>query len=173
MQLSNIHHQELLNIEWKIRRIDNKTYYLKSIFKEKGYLILITDLRLVWFEHGNFKRIQQNAKVPNIDIETEKEAIALLVRVRKLFSDSESRTTIQRDSSQLLINCKPAVSQYRNEQQNSIINAFSWTFHCELLNQQATEDGSFKTGPQVIYDHFIQPSQAIVNYFTENMLGTI
>ncbi|KAI7903822.1 uncharacterized protein BX663DRAFT_505343 [Cokeromyces recurvatus] len=169
MLLSIEHHQELLNVGWEIRRIENKPYYIKHIFKEKEYMILITDLCLVWFEHGNFKRIQQNARIPNIDIETEKESMTLLVRVKKLFLDKNNvRTLIQKKSNQLLVHCKPVVNQYRRNEQYNIVNAFLWIFHCDLLDQQGTND-KFKSGPQIIFEHFIQPIQAIVNYFTENL----
>ncbi|KAL9540486.1 hypothetical protein MBANPS3_009653 [Mucor bainieri] len=163
MLLDTLHHKKLLNEAWVIRRVENKTYYIKHIFEENGYVILITDLCLVWFEHGDFKRIQHNAKVQNIDIESEKEAAAVLVRLKELFLESLSRCRIQKEAGKLKLHCKPTISSIQNK-----INTLSWIFICELLNQE-TPNNDALSGPQVIYDHFIQPSQAIVNHFTENM----
>lgn len=163
MLLDTLHHKKLLNEAWIIRRAEKKTYYIKHIFEENEYVILITDLYLVWFEHGDYKRIQQNAKVQNIDIESKREAAAVLVRLKPLFLENLSRCMIQKDSSRLKLHCKPTISQIQNR-----INTLSWIFNCELLDQQTTHDDAL-SGPQVIYDHFIQPSQAIVNHFTENM----
>ncbi|KAL7311932.1 nicotinate-nucleotide diphosphorylase (carboxylating) [Mucor circinelloides] len=163
MLLDTLHHKKLLNEAWTIRRVDNKTYYIKYIFEENEYVILVTDLCLVWFEHGDYKRIQQNAKVQNIDIESKGEAVALLVRLKQLFLESISRCSIKKEVGKLKLHCKLTVSQIRNR-----INTLSWIFDCELLDQETTNDDAL-SGPQVIYDHFIQPSQAIVNHFTENM----
>lgn len=167
MLLDTLHHKKLLNEAWTIRRVDNKTYYIKYIFEENEYVILVTDLCLVWFEHGDYKRIQQNAKVQNIDIESKREAVALLVRLKQLFLESISRCSIKKEVGKLKLHCKLTVSQIRNR-----INTLSWIFDCELLDQETTNDDAL-SGPQVIYDHFIQPSQAIVNHFTENMSGKI
>lgn len=167
MLLDTLHHKKLLNEAWTIRRVDNKTYYIKYIFEENEYVILVTDLCLVWFEHGDYKRIQQNAKVQNIDIEAKREAVALLVRLKQLFLESISRCSIKKEVGKLKLHCKLTVSQIRNR-----INTLSWIFDCELLDQETTNDDAL-SGPQVIYDHFIQPSQAIVNHFTENMSGKI
>lgn len=167
MLLDTLHHKKLLNEAWTIRRVDNKTYYIKYIFEENEYVILVTDLYLVWFEHGDYKRIQQNAKVQNIDIEAKREAVALLVRLKQLFLESISRCSIKKEVGKLKLHCKLTVSQIRNR-----INTLSWIFDCELLDQEITNEDAL-SGPQVIYDHFIQPSQAIVNHFTENMPGKI
>ncbi|KAI8642644.1 Quinolinate phosphoribosyl transferase [Parasitella parasitica] len=143
--------------------VENKTYYVKYMFEENEYAVLVTDLRLVWFEHGDFKRIQQNGKVQSIDIESEKEAIAVLTRLKQLFIDSISRCSIKKEASKISLHCKPSMSQIQNR-----INTLSWIFKCELLDQESISDDAL-SGPEVVYEHFIQPSQAIVNHFTENM----
>ncbi|OAD05738.1 hypothetical protein MUCCIDRAFT_182767 [Mucor lusitanicus CBS 277.49] len=163
MLLDTLQHKKLLNEAWIIRRAENKTYYIKRIFEENEYVIFITDLCLVWFEHGDYKRIQQNAKLQNIDIESKREAAAVLVRLKQLFLESLSRCMIQKEAGKLKLHCKPTISQIQNR-----INTLSWIFNCELLDQETT-NGDALSGPQVIYHHFIQPSQAIVNHFTENM----
>lgn len=165
MLLDTLQHKKLLNEAWIIRRAENKTYYIKRIFEENEYVIFITDLCLVWFEHGDYKRIQQNAKLQNIDIESKREAAAVLVRLKQLFLESLSRCMIQKEAGKLKLHCKPTISQIQNR-----INTLSWIFNCELLDQETT-NGDALSGPQVIYHHFIQPSQAIVNHFTENMSG--
>lgn len=165
MLLNNLHHKKLLNVPWIIRRVENKAYYIKYIFEENEYVVLVTDLCLVWLEHGDYRRIQRNAKVQNIDIESEKEAIAVLIRLKQLFLDSISRCSVKKEAGKLKLHCKPSSSQIQNR-----INTLSWVFNCELLDQETKNDDAL-SGPQVIYDHFIQPSQAIVNHFTENMSG--
>ncbi|CEP15635.1 hypothetical protein [Parasitella parasitica] len=163
MLLDTLHNEKLLNVPWTIRRVENKTFYIKYMFEEKEYVTLVTDLRLVWFEYGDFERIQQNARVQNIDIESEKEAIAVLTRLKQLFIDSISRCSIKKEVGKLKLHCKPSMSQIQNR-----INTLSWIFNCELLDPETVNDNAL-SGPQVIYEHFIQPSQTIVNHFTENM----
>ncbi|OBZ87138.1 hypothetical protein A0J61_04810 [Choanephora cucurbitarum] len=162
MLLSERYHKLLIDRPWHILRANSQVYYLKYLFEEHEYLILITDLRLVWFELGDYKRIQRNAQVPSIDIETEREAATVLVRVRTLFEENLTRLKIDREPSVLKLNCHP--------QQTKKITTFSWVFNCDLLAQQKSqEEENDKTGPDVIFDHFILPSQTIVNHFIDKM----
>jgi hypothetical protein len=143
---------------------------MKYIFEEKEYFMLVTDLCLVWYEHGNYKRIQQNAKLPNVDIESEKEAIAILVRVKKSFLENIARCSMKKETGKLLVSCKP---KYSRAQPNDMqINDISWIFNCDLLAQD-TAMHEYLSGPRVIFENFIMPSQSVVNYFTENLPGTI
>lgn len=170
MLLPISHHKKLSKLPWDLRRDGNKTYYMKYIFEEKEYFMLVTDLYLVWYEHGNYKRIQQNAKLPNVDIETEQEAIAILVRVKKSFSENISRCSMKKEPGQLQVSCKPRFS--RTQSNDMQINDISWIFNCDLLAQD-TVMSEYLSGPRVIFENFIMPCQSVVNYFTENLPGTI
>ncbi|KAI8336042.1 hypothetical protein BD560DRAFT_413981 [Blakeslea trispora] len=161
MLLSDRHHRLLSNRPWNIIRANNQVYYLKYLFEKQEYLILITDLRLVWFELGDYKRIQHNAQVPSIDIETEEEAATVLVRVKALFQENLTRLEISREQSVLKLNCCP--------QQTKKISTFSWVFNCDLLDQQKSQQETSKTGPEVIFDHFILPSQTMVNHWIDEI----
>lgn len=161
MVLSASFNEKLLKERWVIRRVRNVTYYIKSIFETEEYFMLITDLREAWFEHGDFKRIQQNALLPRIDIETKSEASALLVRVKQLFLDNWNKCDIKQVKEEMQIICDKS-------QHNAKVNTLCWIFHCSQLSRQEGISSA-----QVIFDHFIQPSQAIINYFTDNLSGNI
>jgi hypothetical protein len=162
-------HRKLFQIPWTLCRDDNKTYYIKYLFEEKQYFMLVTDLCLVWYEHGNYKRIQQNAALPNVDIESEQEAMAILVRVKKTFLGNIARCSMKKEPGLLKVSCKP---QYPRTQPSDMqINDISWVFNCDLLDQDTTS-AEYLSGPRVIFENFIMPSQSIVNYFAENLSGT-
>jgi hypothetical protein len=170
MLISNKHDEELLNIPFTIRRSDNVTYYMKYRFdnEKKEYLLLVTDLCLVWFEHGDFTRLKHNAeKELNMEVKTSEAAYNLLQKIQLAFEENATRCQLVREKGHVKVHLP------LDRQQKTEITVLNWIFDCRQLDQEANvdEQGGWKTGPQVIFHHFIVPSQTIVNYFTENVLG--
>lgn len=169
MLISTLYNDKLLDQSWIISRSDNKTYYLKYQFLDsQEYIILITDLCLAWYEHGTFERIKQNAEQEQgIEIKTKEAARILLKKIQTAFEQGANRAKITRSTQHVKVH----LSVNTNEKQQQYgINALSWTFDCQLLDQSSNEEGQL-SGPEVIFQQFIMPSQTIVNYFTENVLG--
>jgi hypothetical protein len=169
MLISAFHNEKLLDQSWILRRSDNKTYYMKYQFinsdTDQEYILLITDLCLVWYEQGNFDRIRENAEELNIEVRNKETAKNLLKRIQTAFEENAKRCKIQRSSEDVKVH----LSLNKQDQTNEI-SALSWVFDCRVLDQISEEEG-FLSGPQVIFQHFIIPSQTVVNYFTENVLG--
>lgn len=165
MLLCKEHNNILLDSTWIIRRTETKIYYIKYQFLDSDeYLLLVTDLCLVWFEHGNHVRMKQNAR-QLLGMEFKDRAASMLIfnKIKTTLGDSVHDCRIQREKDQL----KLFLPLEKGD-----IAALSWVFNCRVLDQD-NEDNDYLSGPQVILRHFIVPSQTIVNYFTENILGNI
>lgn len=168
MLISTHHDEALLDCPWITLRAENKIYYIKYKFLDSNeYLILLTDLTLVWFEHGNFERMKQDAlQELSMEIRDEPAAILFLNRIKTALTNNKaSDCRIQHAQGHLKLH----LPLEKNLEQ-SIATLF-WIFHCSLLDQE-NQSLDFLSGPQFILQHFIIPSQTIINYFTENVLGT-
>jgi hypothetical protein len=86
--------QELLKIAWKPFYNGNKVYYIKSIFKEQLYSILVTDLRYVWFEHCSFDDIVKKASNQRIDVETKEQVEKLIGYFKQSFEKNLTFTQL-------------------------------------------------------------------------------
>lgn len=166
MLLSKEHNNILSeSAAWIIRRIDTQIYYIKYKFLASNeYLLLVTDLCLVWFEHGDHVRMKQDAK-QELGMEFKDRAASLLIynKIKTNLGESINECDIKKEENSL----KLFLPLEKGD-----IAALSWVFNCALL-QQVNQDHDYLSGPQVIHDYFILPSQSIVNYFTENILGKL
>ena len=167
MLLSREDNEKLSLRSWIIKRSEGKVYYMKYTFDTpKEYSILITDLCLVWYERGDYKRIIENAENDlRMELADDKVIKTLLDRIKTTFEERALRCKIERFPGQVKVTIplQDAKSKYE-------ITQLYWPFNCGLLAQEPERHG-WLTGPQVIYQQFILPSQAIVNHYTENILG--
>lgn len=164
MLLSKEHFQILTNATWVIRRTEKSVYYIKYAFMTNDeYLFLVTDLCLVWFEHGNHERIQHNVK-EQLGMACKDRAASILMyrKIKSYFEQGvlDCRLHVEPGHLKLFLPL---------EKPSGDIAALTWVFHCRVLDAENTKEGM--TGPQVIFQYFILPSQAIVNYFTEKLTG--
>lgn len=82
MLIKKAYYDQLANVPWTL--IDH-TYCIKYLFGQDYYLMLVSDLRLVWFEVGTFEHIQMGAKKShNIVIEERQEVVVLLHRLKSM-----------------------------------------------------------------------------------------
>lgn len=166
MLISLQHDKDLLECPWIIRRSENKIYYCKYKFTERNeYLFLLTDLCLVWFEHGTFERMKQDAlQELGMEIKDTAAMDLILNRVKATLAAKVLDFDIKTATGHVKVNL-PLEKCIQSD-----IATLSWVFHCTLLPQE-NESKDYLSGPQFILQHFIIPSQTIINYFTENVLG--
>ncbi|KAL4212059.1 nicotinate-nucleotide diphosphorylase [Rhizopus microsporus] len=143
------------NVPWTL--IDH-TYCIKYLFGQDYYLMLVSDLRLVWFEVGTFEHIQMGAKKShNIVIEERQEVVVLLHRLKSMIIKRLKSSVIKNNDNKVLeIHCR----EIKDEKQ---LNVLSWVFSCEMVDQVSTRPDEL-TGPDIIYREFTAPSLSIVNH---------
>lgn len=163
MLLSQEHFEKLRNTAWVIHET-NKVYYIKYEFLPNDeYLFLVTDLCLVWFEHGHHEQIQVTVK-EQLGMECKDQAASMLMykKIKSFLPDGIHKCRVKQE---------PRHIKFFLPLEKGDIAALTWVFNCELLDQDDTGLDNALTGPKVIYHYFIVPSQTIVNYFTEKVLG--
>ncbi|KAI9267343.1 Quinolinate phosphoribosyl transferase [Sporodiniella umbellata] len=135
------------------------SYCMKYVFESHGYFVLITDLRLVWFEHCTIEKLKTIASTGHhIEIEKEQDAIRLLTRLESLFKSSLSGSlTVQKCQKTIQIHCK---------ENKAKLNTLSWTFECSLLDQT----GEGYTGPDILYQEFMLPSLYMAHHCVQQPL---
>ncbi|KAI9271094.1 Quinolinate phosphoribosyl transferase [Helicostylum pulchrum] len=151
---------------WIMRRNENKIYYFKYKFTETNeYLFLLTDLCLVWFEHGTFERMKQDAlQELGMEIKDTAAMDIILNRIKATLAAKVLDFDIKTATGHVKVHL-PLEKCIQSD-----IATLSWVFHCTLLDQE-NQSKDYLSGPQFILQHFIIPSQTIINYFTENVLG--
>ncbi|KAG1451050.1 hypothetical protein G6F46_011314 [Rhizopus delemar] len=120
--------------------------------------MLITNLKLVWFELGDIEKIKTGAiKGPNIEIEEEEELIKLLIRLREVLMDTLDKCDVVNNNQVLEIHCE-------KDKEEKKLNVLHWIFECELVDQVSTDD-SFISGPDILFDEFMKPSLCFTNHY--------
>ncbi|KAI9304782.1 hypothetical protein BJ944DRAFT_80037 [Cunninghamella echinulata] len=148
--LSYSHHLELLKIPWIILKgKTNDVYYIKAHYDDTEYKILVTDLKYVWYEHGNSILIMRRAENYRMEIETKEQIKTLICSLRNCFEQSK--------------NCFPTLIENKlvieyNESMKGF-TSLSWSFHCLPLEitMDSKNENEFLDGPTVLYMHFILP----------------
>ncbi|CAO3679764.1 hypothetical protein G6F70_002576 [Rhizopus microsporus] len=155
MLIKKAYYDQLANVPWTL--IDH-TYCIKYLFGQDYYLMLVSDLRLVWFEVGTFEHIQMGAKKShNIVIEERQEVVVLLHRLKSMIIKRLKSSVIKNNDNKVLeIHCR----EIKDEKQ---LNVLSWVFSCEMVDQVSTRPDEL-TGPDIIYREFTAPSLSIVNH---------
>ncbi|CAG8504480.1 4208_t:CDS:2 [Scutellospora calospora] len=102
MPFTHNHSFELSSVNWVVFKINDniepkgeKTYLIKSIFKNDFYLILVTDLRHVWFEELRGIEIMMRAKEIETGLDTtdELQLPNLLTLLSELLKDQKQDST--------------------------------------------------------------------------------
>ncbi|KAG0739924.1 hypothetical protein G6F57_003984 [Rhizopus arrhizus] len=120
--------------------------------------MLITNLKLVWFELGDIEKIKTGAiKGPNIEIEGEEELIKLLIRLKEMLMDKLDKCDVVNNNQVLEIHCE-------KDKEEKKLNVLHWIFECELVDQVSTDD-SFISGPDILFDEFMKPSLYFTNHY--------
>lgn len=167
MLLSNDEHEKLLDCPWLKRSWEGKDYYYKyNIDIPDEYLLLITDMTIVWFEHGNHERMKESAETElKMELSDREASSSLLKRIKPVFEEKIHRSQFQRIPGHIKIRLPLEDKASKGE-----ITRFSWVIDCRILDQEPERRG-YLTGPQVIAYYFLFPSQSIVNFFMTHMKG--
>ncbi|KAF7722020.1 hypothetical protein EC973_003776 [Apophysomyces ossiformis] len=134
-------------------------YYVKIYFGFSEYLVLISDLRTVWFERGDASRIMERAQRLRFEVETAAQISSLLRHLSKFFDDP-SKCRLQMADGKISIHCDSLTG----------VMGLYWPFLCEPLDKE-TGDESTLGGPTVLYEHFILPMITVANA-TAKVIGT-
>ncbi|KAJ2960161.1 hypothetical protein NQZ79_g4541 [Umbelopsis isabellina] len=85
----------------------NKQLYIKKLFEDNYYLVLVTDCRNVWLEHVDASAIYERARESEITVDEDKpERLLALVKILRTFLDNiqevnqSANKTIERLASQ-------------------------------------------------------------------------
>lgn len=167
MLISNDEHQKLLGCPWMTKNSEGRVYYYKyNVDIPDEYLLLITDLNVVWFEHGNHERMKESAeKELRMELPDKEASSSLLQRIKPVFIEKVHRCPFQRIPGHIKILLPLEDLASKGE-----ITRFSWVFDCRILDQDPERHG-YLTGPQVLSYYFRLPGQTIVNFFMTNKKG--
>ncbi|RIB19646.1 hypothetical protein C2G38_2181310 [Gigaspora rosea] len=170
------HSVELSSADWGVFKINDniesksgeKTYLIKSIFKNDFYLVLVTDLRRVWFEELRGIAIITRAKEIETGLDTtdELQLPNLLTLLSDLLKDQKQDSTYNAE----LFNLKTSI--------NLGLASLRWLFSCEMISlSQETENLGINVldGQSVLYQHFILPMMHVMLEYRErvNILETM
>ncbi|KAI8343044.1 hypothetical protein BC941DRAFT_410289 [Chlamydoabsidia padenii] len=165
MLLSIDDHTKLLTIPWT--RFDNTIstintgdsnitgpLYIKTLFDQDTYRVLVTDLHYVWYELGDAPSITKTAASHRLEITCKEQVNILITSIRRCFLHSENCHVRLIPSGQLLIDYKET---------NKGFSSLSWTFHCTPLDTVLVsgDNHGYLDGPTVLYKHFISPLVAL------------
>ncbi|CAO3639589.1 unnamed protein product [Mucor hiemalis] len=105
MLLSNDEHEKLLDCPWLKRSWEGKDYYYKyNIDIPDEYLLLITDMTIVWFEHGNHERMKESAETElKMELSDREASSSLLKRIKPV---------LKRKYTVVNSNVYPAISRF-------------------------------------------------------------
>ncbi|CAG8814676.1 35539_t:CDS:2, partial [Racocetra persica] len=144
---------------------DEKAYLIKSIFKNDFYLVLVTDLRRLWFEELRGMEIIARAKEieTGLDITDELQLPNLLTLLSELLK-------VQREDSAYDFNLRTSI--------NLGLASLRWLFSCEMISlSRETENMKINALDEqsVLYQHFILPMMHIALEYREqvNLLKTM
>ncbi|SAM07483.1 hypothetical protein [Absidia glauca] len=167
MLLSIDDNASLLTIPWT--RFDNNIssdksdnaftdpLYIKTLFDQDVYRILVTNLRYVWFERGDAASITKTASSHRLEITSDEQVKILMCSLQRCFLQPDNCDFVVSEKGQLLIEYKET---------NQGFTSLSWTFHCSPLETALVGNANNKAlldGPTVLYTHFISPLVAVTN----------
>lgn len=89
----------------------NKQLYIKKLFEDNYYLVLVTDCRNVWLEHVDASAIYERARESEITVDEDKpERLLALVKILRTFLDNIQE--VNQSANKVIPNCNLFVSYY-------------------------------------------------------------
>ncbi|CAG8454063.1 216_t:CDS:2 [Dentiscutata erythropus] len=173
MPFTHNHSVELCSADWVVFKINDniepksgeKTYLIKSIFKNDFYLVLVTDLRRVWFEELRGIAIIARAKEIETGLDTTDE-----LQLPNLLTLLSELLKVQKQDSTYDFNLKTSI--------NLGLASLRWLFSCEMISSSQESENlgiNVLDGQSVLYQHFILPMMHVMLEYREqaNILETM
>ncbi|CAG8715950.1 8446_t:CDS:2 [Racocetra fulgida] len=168
------HGAELCSADWVAFNInddiepkgDEKAYLIKSIFKNDFYLVLVTDLRRIWFEELRGMEIIARAKEieTGLDITDELQLPNLLTLLSELLKVQREDSTYDVE----LVNNKATMPFFSHA-------SFNYQHANNICHKTENMEINALDEQSVLYQHFILPMMHITLEYREqvNLLKTM
>ncbi|CAJ0846925.1 10873_t:CDS:2, partial [Entrophospora sp. SA101] len=144
---------------------ETKTYVAKAVFEDYQYLLLITDLKHVWFEELNSKGL--NSLASGLDTSDELSLKNLILLLREVLENQRSiyDYDIEKFSNKLKLKTSMTLG----------LITLRWVFLCEIIPEQliGINEGQVNDGPAVIYNHFILPMMIVTLGFRQQFKSLV
>ncbi|RGB41094.1 hypothetical protein C1646_339076 [Rhizophagus diaphanus] len=170
MTFTKLHNETLRSSTWVplIACINDstETFLVKSIFTEKSYLVMFTDLRYVWFEELFDDEIKKRFQELKVALEQERlsEYIQFLSEYLIPQRPDITHKVIKNNDDSFLFESKRNIGPME----------LNWKFNCELIPTSLPINSSNSNeqqldGASVLYTHFILPQILITSAYNKQI----
>ncbi|KAI8994680.1 hypothetical protein BDB01DRAFT_773675 [Pilobolus umbonatus] len=157
MPFTQLYNKNLLNQPWILCTVPNKNYYMKCLFEKDYYVLIISDLKSVWYTTCSADTITQQVKQYNIELETD-DQISRMIQYIKDALGTLSNSVIKCHKENLEIDTKMELGYM----------TFHWKFLCQLMNKE----DDYVSSAEFIFQHLIVSTQILLNHYTTENAGT-